>query len=68
MPCARPVRSGFSSLDEELALLPGHLTPRLQESLVRLGTWIPCAQAAGALHFFTGVGDRSRLCRAQRKG
>jgi hypothetical protein len=53
--CARPARSGFSPLDEELALLPGQLTPRLQESLVRLGTWLPFRQAAEALTFFTGV-------------
>jgi hypothetical protein len=52
---ARAVSSGFSPLDEELALLPGQLTPRLQESLVRLGTWMPFAQAAEALAFFTGV-------------
>jgi hypothetical protein len=52
---ARPVRSGFSPLDDELALLPGQLTPRLQESVVRLGTWLPFAQAAEALAFFTGV-------------
>jgi hypothetical protein len=55
MRCARPVRSGFFPLDEELALLPGQLTPRLHESLVRLGTWLPFAQAAEALAFFTGV-------------
>jgi hypothetical protein len=36
-------------------LLPGQLTPRLQESVVRLGTWMPLAQAAEALAFFTGV-------------
>jgi hypothetical protein len=42
-------------LDEELALLPGQLTPRLHESAVRLGTWLPFAQAAEALAFFTGV-------------
>ncbi|HSF33022.1 MAG TPA: hypothetical protein VLK82_21445 [Candidatus Tectomicrobia bacterium] len=29
---------GFFPLDEELALLPGQLTPRLQERVVRLGT------------------------------
>jgi hypothetical protein len=55
MRCARPVRSGFFPLDEELALLPGQLTPRLQQSVVRLGTWMPFAQAADALEFFTGV-------------
>jgi len=36
-------------------LLPGQLTPRLYESVVRLGTWLPFAQAAEALTFFTGV-------------
>ena len=55
MRCARPVRSGFSPLDEELALLPGQLTPRLQQSVVRLGSWMPFAQAAEALQFFMGV-------------
>jgi hypothetical protein len=53
--CARPARSGFSPLDEELALLPGQLTPRLQERVVRLGAWLPCRQATEALTFFTGV-------------
>lgn len=37
---------GFSPLDEELALLPGPLTPGLQETLVRLGTVLPFARAA----------------------
>ncbi len=37
---------GFSPLDEELALLPGALTPGLQETLVRLGTALPFARAA----------------------
>jgi hypothetical protein len=46
---------GFSPLDEELGLVPGHLTPRLQESLVRLGTWMPFRHAAHELTFFTGV-------------
>ncbi len=39
-----------------MALLPGSLTPRLQESLVRLSTWIPSFEkAAGELAFFTQV-------------
>jgi hypothetical protein len=37
---------GFSPLDEELALLPGPLTPQLQETLVRLGTVVPFGRAA----------------------
>lgn len=36
-------------------MLPGQLTPRLQESGVRLGAWMPFAQAAEMLAFFTGV-------------
>jgi hypothetical protein len=53
---AQPVRLGFFPLDDELALLPGSLTPRLQESLVRLGTLLPSfALAAAELAFHTGV-------------
>ena len=41
-----PVAAGsFSPLDEELELLPGRLTPGLGEILVRLGAWMPFAQA-----------------------
>ena len=40
---ARPVGRAFSPLDEELGLLPGRFTPSLQESAVRLGTWLPFA-------------------------
>jgi len=48
------VAQGFSPLDEELELLPGALTPRLQEALVRLSTHIPSfAKAARELAFFT---------------
>ena len=47
---------GFSPLDEELGLLPGSLTPRLQEALVRLSTHIPSfAKAARELAWFTGA-------------
>jgi len=42
--CARP---GFFPLDDELQLLPGCLTPRLQEHLTRLGAWMPFGKAAG---------------------
>jgi len=45
----------FSPLDEELALLPGALTPSLQEGLVRLGAWFPFAKAVAMLTFFTRV-------------
>ena len=47
---------GFFPLDDELGLLPGSLTPRLQESLTRLSTWIPSFEkAAGELAYFTQV-------------
>ena len=52
---------GFSPLDEELGLLPGRLTPRLQEALVRLSTQIPSfAKAARELAWFTGAHGASR--------
>ena len=41
-----PLAAGnFFPLDEELELLPGRLTPGLEEILVRLGSWMPFAQA-----------------------
>ncbi|CAG0933360.1 hypothetical protein TFLX_03025 [Thermoflexales bacterium] len=46
---------GFFPLDEELGLVPGRFTPRLQESLTRLGTWMPFRHAAEEREFFTGV-------------
>jgi hypothetical protein len=51
----RSAGRGFSPLDEELGLLPGVLTPRLQEQLAHLGTWMPFAPAAQMLARFTGV-------------
>lgn len=47
--------AGFSPLDEELQLLPGRLSPWLEECLVRLGAWMPFEQAARMLEGFTGV-------------
>jgi len=53
---APPAAPGFSPLDEQLGLLPGSLTPRLQEALVRLSTHIPSfAKAAREVAFFTGT-------------
>jgi hypothetical protein len=47
---------GFFPLDEELALLPGSLSPWLAEALVRLSTHIPSfAKASRELAWFTGV-------------
>jgi hypothetical protein len=39
------VERGLSPLDDELELLPGTLTPRLQARLVRLGSWMPLEPA-----------------------
>jgi hypothetical protein len=47
------VGTGLFPLDDELALLPGTLTPRLQASLVRLGSWMPFAHAARELGWLT---------------
>ena len=45
----------FFPLDDELALLPGRLTPRLSEEVVHLATWMPFAQAAKHLMRSTRV-------------
>lgn len=46
MPSVPPAGRAFSPLDEELALLPGGLTPTLLEHLVHLATWLPFTPAA----------------------
>ena len=55
MGCARPARPGFFPLDEELELLPGNMTAWGHECLVRLGTWMPFAEAAKLLAAFSGI-------------
>ena len=52
---ARPAGSGVSPLDEELALLPGSLTPTQHEHLVHLASWMPLARAAELLERLLGV-------------
>ena len=51
-PAARPAGPGFSPLDEELGLVPGVLTPRLQEGLCAWAPGCPCPGGAdaGLLH------------------
>jgi hypothetical protein len=49
------VGPGFSPLDEELALLPGELSPSVEHGLARLCAVLPFAQAAEYLAFFWGV-------------
>ena len=46
-------KTGFFPLDEELQLLPGCLTPGLQEQLTRLGAWMPFEKAAVMFESFT---------------
>ncbi len=55
MPLARSAAQGFFPLDEELALLPGPLTPALQEALVRLGTRMPFRSVVQELAFLKQV-------------
>jgi hypothetical protein len=55
MQYVRNAGRAFSPLDKELGLLNGELTPRLQESLVRLSTWMPFGRAAKELKYFTRV-------------
>jgi len=49
------VEQAFFPLDEQLALLPGHLTPFVQECLVRLGSWMPFEKAAQFLNEMLGT-------------
>jgi hypothetical protein len=57
--CVPPAEQAFFPLDEELELLPGTLTPNLQEDLVHLGAWMPFGRATKELLHFRGV-DVSR--------
>ena len=59
MGSARNAEQAFFPLDDELELLPGTLTPSLQEDLVRLGAWMPFERAAQELQRFRLV-DVSR--------
>jgi hypothetical protein len=49
------VDKGFFPLDEELAILPGKLTPREHECLVRLSGWMPFGRAVEILGDFLGI-------------
>src|SRR5947209_7461593 len=46
---------GFFPLDEQLGLVSGGLTPRAEETLVRLATWMPYAQAQELLQDLVGI-------------
>jgi hypothetical protein len=49
------VGSAFFPLDERLGLLSGGLTPRGEETLVRLSTWMPFEQARELLQDLVGL-------------
>ncbi|MBM4460671.1 MAG: hypothetical protein FJ011_23410 [Chloroflexi bacterium] len=55
MGSAQPAGRAFFPLDDELALLPGMLTPSLQEELAHLGAWMPFAKAAALLQRLRGT-------------
>src|SRR5712691_10236914 len=55
MEYVRNAGRAFSPLDRELGILNGELTPRLQESVVRLSTWMPFGRATKELRYFTRV-------------
>jgi len=46
---------GFFPLDEELELLPGKLTPKGYEQLVRVSSWMPFRRAVEMFGEFTGI-------------
>src|SRR5215471_5264096 len=53
---ARTVGQGFFPLDEELALLAGSsLTPRQQEHVAHLSSWMPFERAAQMMERLLGV-------------
>jgi hypothetical protein len=52
---ARPVGSAFFPLDEQLGLLATGVTPRAEETLVRLASWMSFADAQELLHDLLGV-------------
>ena len=52
---ARPVGWAFFPLDEQLGLLSGGVTPRGEETLVRLATWMPFEQAQEVLQDLVGM-------------
>jgi hypothetical protein len=55
MAFARSAGKVFFPLDEELALLPGMLTPHGHETLVRLSSWMPFAKATQILADVMGI-------------
>jgi hypothetical protein len=52
---ALPVGSAFFPLDEQLGLLSGGMTPRAEETVARLASWMPYASAQELLEDLLGV-------------
>src|SRR5437764_6820929 len=52
---ARPVGEAFFPLDEQLGLLSAGVTPRAEETLVRLASWMPFESAQELLHDLLGI-------------
>src|SRR5260370_16609489 len=52
---ALPVGEAFCALDEQVGLLSGGLTPRAEETLVRLASWMPYAQAQELFQDLVGI-------------
>src|SRR5260370_2683920 len=52
---ARPVGEAFFPLDEELGLVSGGMTPRAEETLVRLASWMPFEPARELVEDLVGV-------------
>src|SRR2546421_2549385 len=52
---ARPVGSAFFPLDEQLGLVSGGMTPRGEETLVRLASWMPFEPACDLLKDLMGI-------------
>src|SRR5437588_807376 len=59
-----PVGEAFFPLDEQLGLLAGGVTPRAEEALVRLASWMPLASAQELLQDLLSV--RASLATTRR--
>jgi hypothetical protein len=67
MQSVRPAGRGFFPLDEELELLPGKLTPREHERLVRLSGWVSFERAVELLADFLGIESARSWHKTTRK-
>ncbi len=68
MGCVPRVAWGFFPLDEELQLRAGGLTPRLEEELTHLATWMPFERARAMLRRLRGVEVSEATVRRHTEG